>query len=445
MHDAIVLGHSLTALTAAALLTQAGKKVTLIGNCARYEEAPCFPLYHNDADKGVLGLLLDQLGLSVTRTPLPVIDRIYFPKHDLTRTRSVADFKQDLSVLFPEAEAALDVYFTAVEGLGREWLGLLEGRLKMQPSDIPFCMKYFGVTHAHFVNQHLGAYPQLAGMLNSALPEPDVALTVMAGYLYGQVLDACLIQGGLPEVRRQLESRLAQSGGTMLYTSGAVDLLREDGRVVGVTVGDAAHRARLVLDVRGDSEPPSPKASTLSFLSLSLTLDPALDDQPGTEVWYDYASYEVPAAMQQAKAGDTSADLPLIIWNPLARAGADESGAKRLRIDIPLSAAGEDADYDSLVQRALERAEARMPGLRAHLQSLDVMTPEQHGAASGFAGGSGTRWAFSVAQVLRNPVALKNTAGLFQLADWGFAWFSAASVAVNAMLPHLNENTQPAT
>jgi phytoene dehydrogenase-like protein len=443
MHDVIVLGNSLTALAAAALLSQQGFYVLQIGDGRRYEEAACFPLYHQDADRGVLGLLLQQLGLTVKRQPLTVIDRVFFPEHHLTRTRSLGDFKTDLIALFPEAKEALNHYFTVIEGLGREWLGLLEGRLKMVPTDIPYCMKFFGVTHAQFVHQHFADHPQLAGLLNSALPEPDVALTVMAGYLYGQVLDACQLQGGLPEVRRLLESYFVDKGGTMLVTPCPIELLYEDENVVGATVAGISHRSRFVLDVRGDTESAPPKSSTLSFLSIALELDAALEGLPETEVWYDYASYDVVGSLQQAKSGVAEADLPLMMWNPLARAGLVEDDRKRLRIDIPLRALGSDADYKALGLRALQRAETRIPGLTAHLRGYEVMTPEQHELASGFTGGAGTRWAFSVAQVLRNPVALKNRNGLFSLADWGFAWFSAASVAVNAIVPHLTANSQP--
>ncbi|MCX7571784.1 FAD-binding protein [Tumebacillus sp. DT12] len=430
MYDVIVLGSGLTGLAAAALLARDGQRVLLIGDGQEAEAEACFPLYHNDAEQGVLAMLLDRLGADVTRTPLPVIDRILLPGSgvELRRPRVFAAYREELEQRYPEARDALAKYFDVVEGLGREWLGVLAGDLRMVPQDVPYCMRYFSLTYAKFVQKTCGEYPQLAAVLSAGLPTADTALTVMAGYLYGQVFDACVLDGGLPAVRRALDEVLERYGCERVTTREPVELLPA-AEGLGVRFADGSVcRAGCLLDTRGDGEEPGPADARLSFFSVLIVLQEPMTRLPGAEVWHVLPERDVSGMLSALETGDLPDEVPLVLWNPDARAGLAEK--RRLRIDVPVAALGSEAAYDELLGKVMAQAESCLPGLGARIASVTAVTPEEHGRQTGWDGGSGTRWAFSVKRVMKDPLNMETQrTQLYDTKQWGFAWFSAAYVA----------------
>lgn len=430
MYDVIVLGSGLTGLAAATLLAQDGQRALLIGDGQEAEAEECFPLYHNDAEHGVLAMLLERLGAEVSRTPLPVIDRILLPGSgvELERPRAFAAYREALEQRYPEAREALAKYFDVVEGLGREWLGVLAGDLRMVPQDVPYCMRYFSLSYAKFVQKTCGEFPELTALLSAGLPTADTALTVMAGYLYGQVFDACVLDGGLPAVRRKLDQVLERHGCERITTQEPVLLLPE-AEGLGVRFADGkVCRAGRVLDTRGDGEESGPADAKLSFFSVSITLQEPMRQLPGAEVWHVLPEGDVSEMLGALEQGDLLREVPLVLWNPDARAGLAEK--RRLRIDVPVAALGSEGAYDELLQTVLDQAEQCLPGLGARIASVTAVTPEEYGRRTGWDGGSGTRWAFSVKRVMKDPLNMETQRShLYDTKQWGFAWFSAAYVA----------------
>ncbi|KPN93238.1 hypothetical protein [Lysinibacillus sp. ZYM-1] len=438
--DVVVLGDNLIAITASLLLMKRGLKVQRIGQYREYDKQPCFPLYHQDADQGILGLILREVGISIPTKPIYHIDNSFFPDFEWKRTRSLVEQNNSLVKLFPDDIEAINVYFEVIEGLGKEWFALLEGNIISNPNKFPYTIKYSNLSYVNFIEKLFKGNQKLISIFCIALPCSDVALTVMAGYLYGQVYDGCVINGGIHEVKHQMEMILNEENVHLHNTNLPITIINEDTRYKVQSHHHTECYAKCVLDTRGDLQIYKKQlfpVSKLSFLSILLEVEENIQGIPSTEIWYEYPDYDVHSYYKKMENGTIPTDIAFTLWNPNARAGKVEN---ELRIDIPLPALGNKDKYNEIVHRVLRKLEDRITNLKGKIINQQIFTPEMHEQWSNLSGGSGTRWAFSVKQVFKNPMQMEVVPSYYSTHEWGFAWFSVAYIVANQITLKFEKN-----
>lgn len=425
MYDVIVLGDGLIGLACAALLSGRQHHTLLIGSGKAYREEE-YPFYHMDCERGALGAIIRELQLPLAMKPVDIIDRAFFPDHEIERSRSFPEYRCLLFELFPEAEKALKQYFHIIEALGEEWLGLMRGDLDYSLRSIPFCIRYSRFSYISFIHSLFKGHTELCGVLCADMPTPDIALTVMAGYIYGQIFDGGTVQGGLSEVRKQLAAKLdnpyAQyrvTGERYLWSE------TENGGAI-VYSDEGSYSARYVIDTFSDGSG-SPHASPLSLFSLLASVPDGEFRLPSKEIWRIYPEYDVPGLLDQAVSSSTPEAFPMAMWS-INDSDGEADGTSVIRIDVPVRGG---AVPESFRDTVLRQAEHYLPGIFERKETVRVLTPLFHESVTGISLGAGYCWASSVKQAINNPVAFEQKNRYYNTSRWGFAWFSAAWKASN--------------
>ncbi|WP_370042754.1 hypothetical protein [Lysinibacillus sp. RC79] len=435
--DVVVLGDNLTAITSSILLVKRGFSVQRIGEHPVFDQYPCFPLYHQDADQGILGSIIKEIDLTIPVKPINHIDNSFFPDFTWKRTRSLKEQKNLLLDFFPEYNESINEYFNVIEGLGKEWSILLESNGGLNPKEIPYSIRYSNLSYVNYIESLFNGNQKLIGILCISLPSSDVALTVMAGYLYGQVFDSCIIDGGIQRIYQQMENMLREGNVSLDKPDIPIIITQQNPGYKVQYQKNLACFAKCVLDTRGDMQNKSSRLcsdSKLTFLSILLELKEEIHGIPHTEIWYDYPDYDLNSYFKRLENGILPTDIAYILWNTHPRMGRAQV---ELRIDIPLIALGDREKYNKIIHQVLEKIEFRIPNLKDKVANIEIFTPEMHAERTHLSDGSGTRWAFSVKQVFKNPMKLEVAPKYFSTHDWGFAWFSVAYIAANQITAKL--------
>jgi hypothetical protein len=374
------------------------------------------------------------LEIEIPWSPVPVTEHIYFPGFSWRRHRSFDVYIEELQRSFPSHKQSITKYKDTIVHLGEEWKGILTGNRRFTALDLPYSMRYFQVSYADFIKRHFSGDSRLQGVLLAGLPDPQVALTVMAGYLFTQVFDACVIEGGMVEVWRKLNKFLVSHQVKQIFINSWEKSKVKNSQGVW-TVFPEEEQSKVILDTRGDFQKHASSCSNLSWLSIHLELDNEMKSVlPKTEVWYIYPDTNVVEQLQLLERGKLLDQNILTVWNPSDRSGQKEIKMTNLRIDVPFCAQGNSFDYDGVINRVLKQLENTVPSLSSRIKGYQFITPEQHGELSGFKAGTGSRWAFRVNQVIRNPLQMETSKNYYSTYQWGFAWFSSAAVVAKQII-----------
>ncbi len=250
-----------------------------------------------------------------------------------------------------------------------------------------------------------------------------------------------LIKGGMYSMAKGMAALLEKKGGTIRLNSPVEEIVLENGRAVGVRVGNEIHRADAVLCTAdlpwaidkllpprfGAGKYKAEKLDKLKYSCSCLMLYLGLDsDQwPGLEVHNLAFSSNFKGNLDDIFKGSFPEDPSLYAYAPgLLDPGYDPAGKRGLYVLVPVANLNEGsvdwsdpqalARIKDVVYDRLERI-APLKGVRAHVESETVFTPRDFESRfNAYAGATfGLRPTLSQSNHLRPQVSFGKTPGLY--------------------------------
>jgi phytoene desaturase len=316
-------------------------------------------------------------------------------------TADLDRLEADLRALAPQDGAIVDEVMAGCRGLRRlpmnldrprELMGRLDG-IKALASMLPY------MKHLRRMRQPMEEFlapaksPFLHWLLPSvALPEvPVVTVMITLGALAEGTLST--VEGGSLRFAQAMERRYRDLGGEVSYKASVEEILVEDGRAVGVRLGDGStHRADYVVSAADGY-------STIFRLLGGRYLDDKVRER------YDTWPRFFPILFVSFGVADTFAGRPLEatfhLAQPMAIGGREvgDLGYRLFAHDPTMAPAGKTvvqslvpADYDywqalyqdrpryeeekaRVAEQVLARLEPHLPGITARVEMTDVATP----------------------------------------------------------------------
>lgn len=438
-YDVVVIGAGNGGLTAAASLAQKGLKVLLLerhnvpGGCAtsfcrgRFEfEVALHQLsgFGTQAKPGPLRMFLDSLGVvdDLDWVAMENLYRVVLPGElDLTLP---ADRDQLLAVLqerFPEEKEAIAAFFDLVYKFYYEIIGAFFMKdPQVSPEKYPLYFKYALKSSQEVLAEYfqdpllkmaVSVYWCYVGLGPANLTFSDLAALLFA-YIEFKPFH---LKGGSQALSSAILDQFTKHGGEVRFNCAAQKIKIENGCVSGVWTeqGDLISTSYVVsnassLDTYIEMmEPEEAGAEQLSILGgstigpSSLTLYIGLDCEP-QEIGINEATNFICTGTDMDKGYDcfkyvdASQDMLLLTCYNLVDPGFSPSGTTQLvLVDLKYADPWMEiapADYfrvkNQAAEQVLNTAERVFPGLREHIEEIEVATPLTHMRYLGSPGGA---------------------------------------------------------
>ncbi|MCA9519906.1 MAG: NAD(P)/FAD-dependent oxidoreductase [Myxococcales bacterium] len=434
-YDVITIGSGIGGLTAALTCARQGRSVLVLeakkqfgGFCNPFarkkfwfdtgihyvgEAGPGQPLHRHFERLGLLDELqfreLDPNGF----------DRYVFPNYEVAMCKGIDAYCERLTRDFPHEARGLRRFFDLVTEVAQT-LGALTkisgplDALRLAPR-FPTLIKYHRATFSRILDDFVRD-PTLRAALagpggDIGLPPSQASGLVMIGVLAHFLGGAYFPVGGTKGVRDAYVKLLEAHGATLKRNSPVAKILTRSGHVVGVrTVAGDEFEAPIVISNASavttlgtllGSEKLSRRTrnkvarSTYSLGSICVFVGTDLQPQEAglsdANVWH-YPSIDIDALYQPALDGRLGGDLPFFMTVPTLKDPGTHAPAGKHTVELITFAPyapferwadqptlKRDAAYKALKQqlgeRLLERAERYLPGLRQHIEVLEVATP----------------------------------------------------------------------
>jgi len=483
-YDAIVVGSGLGGLACAALLARAGKRVLVAerhdrpGGCAHafrrhgylFDSAVhlvggCAPTATSAG--GLPYRLLRAVGAAEALEFEP-IDPIYtaaFPGLELRPRSGIDEFVRSHVELFPAERKGLHSLVGECLALQTEVRSADEFAAPLevmrQPRRFPTLLRYRRATLAQVMHDHLhdprakAAFAAFWPYLG--LPPGRVSFLYFATMLLSYVAEGSFYcRGSFQRVAEALASSVERAGGELLLRAPVARIeLDERGRAAGVLLesgqrvstevvvsnADLRHTANELLDP--DAVPSALRErigqlrpSISAFVAyLATSLD--LRARGATHETFVYGDFDHDASYQRTQAGRAdwwTATVPTLADPSLAPAGVHLVTLTTL---APWASPAEwRAHKPAFLERSLELAERRMPGLRHSLLFAEGGSPSTLFDYTANSEGAIYGWALSPEQIGRGrPANATGIPGLWLAGHWaqpGGGVYGVLSSGVNA-------------
>jgi prolycopene isomerase len=429
-YDVVVIGAGNAGLTAAATLTQKGMKVLLLerhnipGGCAtsfcrgRFEfEVSLHQLsgIGTPETPGPLRSTLDQLGVTadlefVSMTDLyrvVVGDRI-----DITLKPDRAQVIAELARRFPHEKEGICGFFDLLYAFFLEVIHVFYLKdPETRPEKYPLYFQYALKTAAEVMDRFI-ADPLLKAVLSPyatyiGLPPSKMAFADLAAmfFSYIEFLPAHL-KGGSQALSSALDHKIIQNGGTIRYGCGAEKILIKNQAVCGIltetgeeiptryVVSNASKYATYVelMDERHLPEVVLQELRQSSHSPSAFTLYMGLDCEPAAVGITESSNFLLPEADMEAMFArmrlldiDDRDGMMLSCYN-LIDSGFSPSGT--CQVALVTLKYGEPwlrvpperyaAEKYRVADNMLRVAERRFPGIRDHIEEMEIATPLTH-------------------------------------------------------------------
>jgi prolycopene isomerase len=429
-YDAVVIGAGGGGLAAAATLAKAGLNVALVEK--HYKPGGYMVTFHRGdyvfeaSLHAINGLAtnpeLQALGVLDRLEPLPAdpMYRAVFPGREVSIPANRDAYRALLKSLYPHEAAGIDALFaemesinvimTALEALEAGDLSGLWTILTNLPAGLRV-LGYLDLTLKEMVAKYVsdpqvtGIFEQLVTFLGAG-PGDLQALYFLSmwngyhreGYFY--------LTGGSQAISNALADVVTENGGTIKYNTLATKIVIEDGRAVQVqTQDDACLNTRYVvsnanapdtlLKMIGPAHLPADYVARLNQMTIGvaafqvfLGIDHDYRELfPGSHEIMVNVTFNMDEAFAAMNAGDV-AHVPFIIADYTAidpTTAAAGKNSMSLTTYLPwdmLNTWQWDDEYEqyiaakeSAARTLIERAEAFLPGLRDHVEILEVGSP----------------------------------------------------------------------
>jgi phytoene dehydrogenase-like protein len=370
------------------------------------------------------------------------------------------NLKETLQHHFPDEAANLERFFTDMTALFQEFIYLERNKNNIaafNPKLVPLFMKYQSITvekllDLYLTNLHLKGliYALCDGVPNQLGMVMVVALNLLRG-------SSVLPVGGMETVLERLIRTVERSGGRLLLRSPVQKLIVEEGRVVGVEVNGRPYYSRFVVsnvdlrvtyrDLIGSEHLPARFMDKVlhrwrpssSCFSVWLGLDCELSEFGwGAENVTYYQDHKRLFQMKEdllREGGTLPSDTYCWIGGSAnTDPTANPPGKAQMTLGIPVATKFEN-DWGlqngkrgpayrqtklDVAERLIAVAERIVPGLRSHVQVLEVGTPLTYERYSGNLGGAYLGYAFDPSFILdrHRPESKGMLPGLYFSSNW---------------------------
>jgi len=430
IYDVVVIGAGNAGLTAAAALAQGGAKVLILerhnipGGCAtsfcrgRFEfEVALHQLsgIGTPEKPGPLRMVLDQLGVMDQLTFMPMTDlyHVMIPGQlDLLlepdRNRAVAALKDR----FPEEADGIEAFFDLVYRVFGEVIGAFYFKdPAVHPDKYPLYFKYGLKPLQAVLDEHIRS-PLLRAALTPywtymGLPPSRLAFIDMAAMLFAYIeFLPYHLKGGSQALSNALASRITACGGRIRYSCPVERILLENGRVAGVALtGGETVQARQVIsnaskvatfvEMMDPDQVPEAVWGELKRTSLSpsaFTLYLGLDRPPEalgitSSTNFILGHTDADAVYERMKIRDIDQRDGLmmtcysLIDPDFSPPGTSQAALITLKFGdawLQVPPAQYAAEKYRVAEGLLQQAERVFPGLRGHIEEMEIATPITH-------------------------------------------------------------------
>ena len=430
IYDVVVIGAGNAGLTAAAALAQGGAKVMVLerhnipGGCAtsfcrgRFEfEVALHQLsgIGTPEKPGPLRMVLDQLGVMDQLTFMPMTDlyHVMVPGQlDLLlepdRNRAVAALKDR----FPEEADGIEAFFDLVYRVFGEVIGAFYFKdPAVHPDKYPLYFKYGLKPLQAVLDEHIRS-PLLRAALTPywtymGLPPSRLAFIDMAAMLFAYIeFLPYHLKGGSQALSNALASRITACGGRIRYSCPVERILLENGRVAGVALtGGETVQARQVIsnaskvatfvEMMDPDQVPEAVWGELKRTSLSpsaFTLYLGLDRPPEalgitSSTNFILGHTDADAVYERMKVRDIDQRDGLmmtcytLIDPDFSPPGTSQAALITLKFGdawLQVPPAQYAAEKYRVAEGLLQQAERVFPGLRGHIEEMEIATPITH-------------------------------------------------------------------
>lgn len=429
-YDVIVIGAGNAGLTAAASLSRKGFNVLVLerhnipGGCAtsfcrgRFEfEVALHQLsgIGTPEKPGPLRSTLEQLGVMEKLAFVPMDDlyRLIIPDRlDITLRPDRRRFTEELVRRFPDEKDGIEQYIDLVYNFFMQVIGVYYLKdPEASPEKYPLYFKY-GLTTTQEVMDAFIKDPVAQAALSPywtyiGLPTSQMAFVDMAAMLFSYIeFLPYHLKGGSQALSNALADTIIHNGGTMRFSCGAKKIRVESGAVRGIVTEHGEEiNARCVIsnaskvatytELLEDTKIPAAVRNELRQCTLSpsaFTLYMGLDCPPAAVGITESTNFVLPGldmdvgfeTMKRLEI-DHRDGMMLTCYNLIdpsfAPPGASQVTLITLKFGEPWLRVPPEQYTDvkyRLAENMLTAAEAHFPGLRNHIEELEIATPITH-------------------------------------------------------------------
>lgn len=362
------------------------------------------PYYPNDITNGIMKQFLTDTGIIVKRKKKVIRKVSVIVNHNFyIMEASFHGFIEALGSYFPQANTEIKSFVETVEKIGIEWKSFIKS--KFDPGAVRFTesSKYMGMSLEKACEKY-GFPGELKELLLSIVPVRDISFSVYSGYLYTQFFDINALDG---DIWKDI-SQLAGSRQKKIVVSNLKHMKLQKGK----KVEEVEEKICCVLDFRPRlKEIPEENESKKVIRGMFFNSKAVLEDD----------------TLYIAQIDD---GCNVKIWNSTALHLEDRNAGWQFEITDMCGIA-----HTEIISK-LEKWVCVQINSDIRVCSDTVTEEHYFDGMYDVNNDSGYCWAFNKSQSLLDPTNLfrKQTDTYFNCSHWGFAWFSAAYNAYNAIL-----------
>jgi prolycopene isomerase len=440
-YDVIVVGAGLGGLSSAVSLSKEGKKVLLLerqrvpGGYAssfrrgRFEfEISLHELsgLGPSEDRGPLWKALDQFGITerVELIPIPEFYRSVFPDVDVTLPIGRERFVEELTRHFPAEAEGLGSFTDAMFDFTEQ--ALKANRLGMKkamqaPEQFPALMKYFGKTLSEVLNPMI-TDEKLRAVLGQIWGYYCLPPSQLSFLIYAMGTAAYLrfgpwhVKGTSQALSQAFVDAIEENGGDVALGKGVSRIMAADGRIYGVETDDGdridcpyvvsnANPFTVCLDLIGPDEIPDWYLRRLgagtggaSTFNVYMGLDCPYEEvglrnhETFVNTGYDlddhYELMKAGIGVEPAEAAVTAYNAADPGFSPPGTAVVVITMIARAEAWMTVPPAEYTATKEKVADKVIALAERVAPGLRDHIEEIEVATPVTNTRYTGNIAGS---------------------------------------------------------
>ena len=439
--DAVIVGAGLGGLSAATYLAKAGKKVMLLekhnvpGGYAtsfirgRFEfEIALHELsgYGYESDKGSVWRILQDTGVAsrVEMLHIPEFFRSVFPDFTMDVPVGRQDYEDALYSQFPRDADGIKKFVNTTFEFSRQAMRSMRVGMKAvmeNPSEFSVLMEHYGKTLSQVLNPMVSdpgaraVIGQIWGYLGQ--PPSRVSYLMYAITLVGYIrFGAAHVRGTSQNLSQAFIATMESLGGEAWFNNGARKIIVKDGKVKGVITEDgteiatqyvvcSANPVTTALQLVGRDNMPGWYLNRLgawsggiSTFNVYLGLDCDCREV-GLTVHENFinTSYDLDAQYEQILQPDKfEPDYGIVVAYNVVDPTVSPSGTASVVITqgvyadpwLKLAPSEYVVAKNRMAQNSLKLAEKAAPGLREHIEVIEVSTPLTNMRYSGNPGGS---------------------------------------------------------